>query len=241
MGTLKDDVKEFWEAQACGERFGAAYEEIRYRFEPEIFEFADFASASGKRVLEIGVGMGNDFLHWVRAGAQASGVDLTERAVRITQQRLAAEGLTADVRVADAESLPYDDATFDIVYSWGVLHHTPNTAKALNEAQRVLAPGGRLKVMLYHRRSWVAFAAWVRFGLLRARPFSTLTQAISHIESPGTKAFVPAEVAPMLSELATVSIRPQLTHGDRKWAPGLAQLFGNRFGWWLLVDGFKSG
>lgn len=113
----KEDVKRFWEQEACGERYGAEQDRLRYKLEPEILGFADFDSAVGKRVLEIGVGMGADFLRWVRVGAVATGVDLTERAVELTTQRLLGEGLQADIRVADAESLPFADDHFDIVYS----------------------------------------------------------------------------------------------------------------------------
>jgi len=69
-------------------------------------------------VLEVGVGAGTDFVNWVRADAQACGVDLTPAGVALTRERLALEGLQADVRVADAEALPFPDGMFDIVYSW---------------------------------------------------------------------------------------------------------------------------
>ena len=240
MRTGKDDVKAFWESEACGERYGAEQDRLRYELEPEILDFADFESAVGLRVLEIGVGMGADFLRWVRAGATATGVDLTERAVALTCQRLVDEGLTADVRVADAESLPFADGQFDVVYSWGVLHHTPDPARALAEAQRVLAPGGTLKVMLYHRRSWVALAAWARFCLARRQPLRNLREAVAQIESPGTQAFTRAEAAAMVPTLTDVSIMAKLTRWDRKWAPVVASVTGDHFGWFLLVRGNKS-
>ena len=78
----------------------------------------------------------------------ATGVDLTQRGVDLTRERLALEGLEAEVRVADAEALPFEDASFDIVYSWGVLHHSPNTQQAVNEVHRVLKPGGVARVMI---------------------------------------------------------------------------------------------
>jgi ubiquinone/menaquinone biosynthesis C-methylase UbiE len=236
----KEEVKAFWEAEACGERYGADQDRLRYELEPAILTFADFESAAGKRVLEIGVGMGADFLRWVRAGARASGVDLTERAVSLTLTRLADEGLEADVRVADAEDLPFPDDEFDIVYSWGALHHTPNPAQALAEAQRVLAPGGKLKIMLYHRRSWVALAAWVGFCLLRGRPFATLRQAVAKMESPGTQAFTAHEVLTMLPQLTNVSVQRTLTQWDRKWVPGISKATGHHFGWFLLIVGSKE-
>ena len=236
----KEQVRNFWEQEACGERYGEDQDRVRYELEPEILAFADFASGAGKRVLEIGVGMGADFLRWARAGATATGVDLTERAVELTRQRLQSEGLDADLRIADAENLPFPDGSFDIVYSWGVLHHTPDPARALAEAQRVVAPGGELRVMLYHRWSWVALAAWVRFCLLRGHPLSTLRDAVSHVESPGTQAFRPQEVQGLLRSLSDVGVTPSLTRWDRRVAPGISTALGNRYGWFLLVRGGKA-
>lgn len=235
----KEDVKEFWDQEACGERYGAEQDRLRYELEPEIWSFADFDAAAGKRVLEIGVGMGADFLRWVRAGALATGVDLTERAVALTRRRLLDEGLDADVRVADAEMLPFADETFDIVYSWGVLHHTPRPACALGEAERVLAPAGKLKLMLYHRHSWVALAAWTRFCLLRGQPLRGLRAGVSHVESPGTQAFTVEEVRGMLNTVDVLTIRPVLTRWDRRCFPFMTSLTGDRFGWFLLVEAEK--
>ena len=240
QSDVKRDVRAYWESSACGERYGVDQDRLRYELEPEIIEFARFPTAEGKRVLEIGVGMGSDFVRWVRAGATASGIDLTARAIEITRARLDSLSLAADLRVADAESLPFDDGSFDIVYSWGVLHHTPRTEEAIAEALRVLAPGGRLRLMLYHRCSWVALAAWARFGLLRGRPLLSLAQAIARVESPGTRAFSTAEIRDLLSPMmSSLDIRSISTHWDRRVAPGLARLTGDRLGWFLLITGVK--
>src|SRR5207302_5586412 len=224
----KAAVRAFWEAQACGERYGREHDRLRYELEPEIVAFADFVSARGKRVLEVGVGMGADCVRFAQAGAQVTGVDLTERAVEITRGRLEEEGLDGDVRVADAESLPFPDDSFDLVYSWGVLHHTPDPVAAITEARRVLAPGGRLKVMLYHRRSWTALAVWLRFALLRGKPFADLNEALGAMESPGTRAFTVRHARLALAGLGDVSVHPVLTYWDRRFVPGLTRLFGNR-------------
>ena len=240
MDSDKLAVAQFWEREACGERYGDDQDRIRYELEPEILRVADFASARGQRVLEIGVGMGADCVRWARAGADVVGVDLTERAVSITKQRLADEGLQGEVRVADAESLPFEDGSFDVVWSWGVLHHTPRADHALVEAARVLKPGGRYAVMVYHRRSWLALAAWARFGLLKGRPFRSLSQAVAHVESPGTRAYTTGEVSHLLSpHLDRLSVRAVLTHWDRRVAPGVAALAGDRFGWFLVIEGMR--
>lgn len=237
----KRAVADYWEADACGERYGDEQETTRYRLEPEILRFADFPSGHGRDVLEIGIGMGADLIRWARAGARVTGLDLTERAVHLTRQRLRAAGLTAQIDVGDAEALPFPDASFDIVWSWGVLHHTPSSEQALREAARVVRPGGRFAVMLYHRHSWVAMAAWVRFGALRGRPWMSLRQAVTHIESPGTRAFTTPEVRALLNDaLVDLRIRPVLTYWDRRVAPGLARVAGDRGGWFLLVEGRGS-
>lgn len=96
-------------------------------------------------------------------------------------------------------------------------------------------------MMLYHRRSWVALAAWARYGLLRGRPYTKLGAAVGHVESPGTRAFVGREVRHLLDgQFARLQVRPVLSHWDRKVAPGLAHAVGDRAGWFLLVDGIRS-
>src|SRR5918994_2235194 len=139
----KGRVRDFWEEEPCGSEHAAApegspeffaeVERTRNELDPYIARFADFDGARGKQILEIGVGLGTDFIRFVRAGAIATGVDLTEHAVQLVRRRLELEGLEAEVRTADAETLPFDDASFDRVYSWGVLHHTPHTGKAVSE------------------------------------------------------------------------------------------------------------
>ncbi|MFN2625940.1 MAG: class I SAM-dependent methyltransferase, partial [Mycobacteriales bacterium] len=188
------------------------------------------------------VGMGADAVRWASHAARFTGVDLTERAVSITRTRLASARLTADIRVADAESLPFAEGSFDLVWSWGVLHHTPDSDRALAEAARVLRPGGRYAVMVYHRRSWVAIAAWVRYCLLRGRPFASLTDAVARMESPGTRAYTVGELHRRLApQLVDLSVRPVLTHWDRRLVPVVARVLGDRFGWFLLVDGRRRG
>lgn len=108
---------------------------------------------SGKRVLEVGCGMGCMAMNWAESGANITAVDLNPVAIQQTRQRFALFGLQGDINEADGELLPFEDATFDYVYSWGVLHHSPNTSKSISELLRVLRPGGQAGVMLYHRDS----------------------------------------------------------------------------------------
>src|SRR5262249_20886107 len=162
--------------------------EARYTLEPYIRAFAKFEDGRTREVLEIGVGMGADHLEWARVSPRRLvGIDLTNRAIRLTQARLRGHGFTPRLTTADAERLPFPDRSFDLVYSWGVLHHSPDTPHAVAEVWRVLRPGGTARVMIYHKPSIVAALLWVRYALLQARPRRSIDDVLSeHLESPGT-------------------------------------------------------
>jgi SAM-dependent methyltransferase len=161
---LKERVRAFWQAHPCGTKFSDAamgtpeffelIEAHRYTKEWHIPEAADFAGARGLSVLEIGCGLGTDGAQFAKAGAHYTGVDLTEAAIELARKRFEIAGLPGEFRVADAENLDFADESFDRTYSHGVLHHTPDTARAVAEIHRVLKPGGRAMVMLYHRGSY---------------------------------------------------------------------------------------
>ena len=224
MQADKQKVHDFWNEASCGENLylggsdRAAYDaqaRMRYELEPYITEFADFEHAGGKRVLEIGVGLGADHQRFSEAGAELYGIDLTERAVEHTAQRLAAFGLSSRLSVGDAERLDFPDEYVDRIYSWGVLHHSPDTARAVQEVWRVLKPGGLASVMIYHKWSLVGFMLWVRYALLRLRPWLPLADIYAgHLESPGTKAYSVSEARRLFSRFTEVRIRTVLTHGD---------------------------
>ena len=161
---LKERVRAFWQAHPCGTRFADAepdtrrfyelVEKHRYEKEWHIPAAADFAGARGLRVLEIGCGLGTDGAQFAKAGADYTGVDLTEAAVELARKHFELFNLRGTFQTADAENLDFKDDSFDLVYSHGVLHHTPDTARAVHEIHRVLRPGGRAVVMLYHRNSY---------------------------------------------------------------------------------------
>ncbi|MFY9620854.1 MAG: class I SAM-dependent methyltransferase [Pyrinomonadaceae bacterium] len=161
---LKERVRVFWQAHPCGTKFSDAeigtpefFERVeahRYEKEWHIPAAADFTNTRGLRVLEIGCGMGTDGAQFAKAGANYTGIDLTDAAVELARKRFQVSGLKGEFRVADAERLDFPDASFDLVYSHGVLHHTPDIEAAVREIHRVLKPGGRAMVMLYHRGSY---------------------------------------------------------------------------------------
>ena len=161
---LKERVRAFWQEHPCGSKFSDAeigtreffdrVEQHRYEKEWHIPAAAGFASTRGLKVLEIGCGVGTDGLQFARAGADYTGVDLTEAAVGLARKNFASAGVAGEFRMSDAESLDFADESFDVVYSHGVLHHTPDIEAAVREIHRVLKPGGRAIVMLYHRGSY---------------------------------------------------------------------------------------
>lgn len=266
-----EDVRDFWDAAACGEDLllkdlslegyqGQAAE--RYRLEPYIKDFAGFTEVAGKAVLEIGVGLGADHEQFARGGAVLTGVDITPRAVSRTAERFALMGLSSDIQVANAEQLPFADNSFDHVYSWGVLHHTPNTPKAIAEALRVLKPGGHYRIMIYNKWSLIGLMLWTRYALLVGKPTRTLTDVYAeHLESPGTKAYTPSEAAAILRPFSKdVTTQIVLTHGDllesgagqrhqggllnlaRKiWPRWLLRRLAKDNGLFLLIKGTKAG
>lgn len=201
MSANKDKkmVHDFWSEASCGEDLylnsvsRASYDEHskkRYKLEPFIKTFADFESARGKKVLEIGVGLGADHENFAIAGAELYGIDLTERAINHTRRRLSYLSLSSNLLVGDAENLHFPDETFDLVYSWGVVHHSPDTPTAVKEIYRVLKRGGKAKVMIYSKYSIFGLLLWLRWGLLMGCPWRTLTRLYAeHLESPGTKAY----------------------------------------------------
>jgi SAM-dependent methyltransferase len=259
---LKDDVQRFWNAEPCGSRYLGAQEDFdaharaRYALEPYIRDFAGFQESSGKRVLEIGVGMGADYLEWLKAGAIATGVDLSSASVERAQQRCQLAGLIPDLRLADAEHLPFADSMFDIVYSYGVMHHSPDTAQCIREARRVLKPGGALRIMIYRHPSLTGLMLWLRYGLLRGK--SLRRSVYDHLESPGTNSFTSDEARVLMDGFEQIEFRQEFSPGDlllnepsarfrgplyrliwKMYPRALVRAFGRKLGLFLLISARK--
>jgi ubiquinone/menaquinone biosynthesis C-methylase UbiE len=255
MNVQKDAVRAYWNAAPCGtadvtdaeeSRRFRDLERIRYEREPFIERFARFDEARGLRLLEVGVGAGTDHLRFARAGAVCTGVDLSEVSLETTKSRLRAEGLASDLRVSDAEKLPFEDASFDRVYSWGVIHHTPDTPRAAREILRVLRPGGGFCVMVYNRRSLLAAQAWIVFAALRGRPRRSVAEVLaSHVESAGTKAYTAREAVALFEGAQDVRVETVVTPydmrvGRRRFLPQWTwRAVPRRLGWFHVVTGTR--
>jgi len=143
----------FTDAEPGSERFFRDVDEHRYRLEPHILELAHFGDWGGKDVLDVGCGVATDGARFAQAGARYTGFDQTDVALDLARRRFEAEGLEGRFVAGAATELPFPDETFDLVWSHGVFHHILDTEKAVAEFYRVLRPGGKALIMVYHRRS----------------------------------------------------------------------------------------
>jgi ubiquinone/menaquinone biosynthesis C-methylase UbiE len=193
----KRQTQRHWSGSPCGsntsekqtltKEYFDDVEAYRYRTHPWILKNIEQFDIKGKKVLEIGYGMGTDHLALARRGAIMHGIDITQRNFEITSSRFALYGESSGLVTGDAEHLPYEDNSLDFVYSFGVIHHTPRTDKVIAEIYRVLKPGGKCWITVYHRNSvffWWSVLLWKH--VIRQRYWRyTLRQELSFIEYPG--------------------------------------------------------
>lgn len=163
-----EDVKQYWNARPCNIRHSQKevgtreyFDEVearKYFVEPHIPAFAEFEKWRGKKVLEIGCGIGTDAVNFARHGADYTAVELSIESLRVAQKRFDVFGLTGRLLQGDAEALAdqLKGEQFDLIYSFGVLHHTPHPERAFSAIRQLLAPTGQLRCMLYARNSWKA-------------------------------------------------------------------------------------
>ena len=269
---FKAAARRNWSAVPCGTDVTLAarhtreyFEEIeryRYRTQPWTAQAIDRLEVQGRRVLEVGFGAGTDHLRLARRGARLAGVDLTPENFVETSRRFAHDGRRPAIAVADAESLPFRDGVFDLAYSFGVVHHTPDIDRALRELARVIAPGGRAWIAVYHRRSiffwWSVFA--YRYLLKRGYRRRTLRAQLSLVEHPGTNedlvvwlhtrrgmiaraacagfARVRTSVAHIVpADVAGLDVLVSEPERPRAWLSWL----GRAWGWYVVVEAEKDG
>lgn len=163
-----DIVQSYWNNRPCNirhsdkpigsEEYFNEVEKRKYFVEPHIPTFANFESWRGKKVLEIGCGIGTDAVNFVRAGADYYGIELSEESLNICKERFKVFGLKGNFYNGNAENLDkfFDEKDFDLVYSFGVIHHSPNPQKIFEQLANYLKKDGELRVMLYNKDSWKA-------------------------------------------------------------------------------------
>jgi len=198
MSQNNSDIKQFWNDQPVGSNFieyqqdksfYEKYDAFRYHTESHILIELDDIDFKNKKVLEIGLGQGADSMQIIDRGAIYHGIDLTEESVRRVKERFHLfDKPYKEVRVANAENVPYPENSFDIVYSHGVIHHSPNIERIVAEIYRVLKPGGQAVIMLYHKNSYnyhISISVLRRMGLVMLVPFPFLAKFISKLTGEG--------------------------------------------------------
>jgi len=254
---LKKQVHDFWNGRPCGTQFtdlewGSreffdSVERERYERQPFMREAVGFDRYRGKKLLEIGCGLGTDILQFARGGAQTTGVDLTEQSIELARSRFRMYGVPGDFQVADAEKLPFPDGHFDVVYSFGVLHHTPDTPRTIREVHRVLKPGGEIVIMLYHSRSthlWLGYPLAMLGRLRRGQgllSFDGYFRVYDGEQNPLGKAYNRRQFRSMFREFQGITLESFDPHRPRlpRWIDSGLTSLGRKFGFWMLIRGTK--
>jgi SAM-dependent methyltransferase len=161
-----ETVAEYWNRRPCNIRhspsdvgtrqFFDEVEQRKYFVEPHIPSFAQFDKWRGRRVLEVGCGLGTDAVNFARAGAEFTGADLSETSLGLARRRFETFGLSGNFLLANGEELALhlEPASFDLVYSFGVIHHTPRPDAVVRQVRTLVKDGGEFRLMLYAKESW---------------------------------------------------------------------------------------
>ncbi len=239
-----DMVHDFWQSHINNEYYTDAerasdsyFDEIekrRYHTHYHLAEFFESLSGRNRQLLEVGCGIGVDSIQLARRGFQVTAVDLTENALTVARQYAAHRGVTINFQLGNAEKLDFPAESFDFVYSFGVLHHTPDIERSLAEVHRVLRPGGTAWVMLYHRYSLVNLV----HRMLRL-PYESPRSR--HDQCPVVYTFSRNAVRELFRDFASAEVRSEypFTYGFGPLASKLPVSFrrrlGHAIGWHLMI------
>jgi len=170
-----------------------------YRFEKLNYlpQVVDFNGYRGKKVLEVGCGIGIDLIRFAQGGATVTGIDLAERSIELARQNFAYHGVVGDLRVMDGENMDFADNTFDMVYAHGVLQYTANAQRMIDEIYRVLKPGGEAVLMVYNKYSWLNFLSKI------------MKVELEHEDAPVLKKYSIWAFKKMLGSFSRVQIIPE--------------------------------
>lgn len=216
-----------------------------------------FEQYKNRKVLEVGVGVGTDHLQFTKAGAILTGIDITPKSIELTKKNLELHGHHSNLLVADAEDLPFEDNTFDVVYSFGVLHHIPNIQKAIDEIYRVLRTEGEAVITLYHKYSlfWIFVILYemiLKGGFLK----KTIKQRLSEIEMGGEKTrplvnlYTKRDARRLFKKFNKIKIYSRhigIGFSNRlinrilriSLINRILELFSLKFGWYLIIEAKK--
>lgn len=262
-------VEEFWNRRPCNIRHSLHpvgtreyFDEVdarRYFVEPHILRFADFEHWRGKRVLEIGCGIGTDTARFARAGADVTAIELSVRSLEVARQRMEVYGVSDRVRFfwGSAENLAQvvPPEPYDLIYSFGVIHHTPHPERVLEQIRQYAPMGSTVKIMVYHRNSWKVL--WILATYGRGQFWRLKELVATHSEAqtgcPVTFAYTKGEARTILerhglrvNEMSVDHIFPYIIRDYaqyryvRNWyfrwmSPALFHALERRLGWHLCI------
>jgi SAM-dependent methyltransferase len=218
-----------------------ANESIQFSY--RLHEYPDFQE---KKVLDVGAGNGYVLSKYAHKGAQVFGIDLTENGISLCLKRFEYSGLKGHFVVGNAEEIPFDSGMFDCVCSMGVLHHTPNITKAVSELFRVLKPGGRLIIMVYHRNSVLYRLKFPLISLVTGKTIQQLVNEVDGVGNPKGSVFSKDELHGLLKGFKDLDLIVGLLKGWMLFPRG-ARLCPDRLlrkvekcgGWFLYAKGRK--
>lgn len=213
-GVPVEAVQQYWDRRPCNIRHSPKpvgsreyFDEVearKYFVEPHIPGFADFAAWKDKAVLEVGCGIGTDTINFARAGAHVTVAELSEKSMEVAQQRAAVYGLEERITFYNGNAEKLADfvppQTFDLVYSFGVIHHSPHPERIIEQISGYVEPGSTLKVMVYNRRSWKVLWMVLKYGKGDFRQTRRLIAEHSEAQfgSPVTYAYTAGELTTLL-------------------------------------------
>lgn len=259
----KDEVQDQWDNNPCGSHYANGTQrqtldwflEIeRYRYgeyAPWMLETMEFAKHAGKRILEIGGGIGTDHVQFAKHGAITTDIDLSAGHLALAKENFRLRGLNGTFVHHDAETLPFPEASFDVVYSNGVIHHTPNTQSVVDEIYRVLKPGGKAIVMVYAENSlhyWRNIVTVLGLEQHLLESFSVGEIMSRHVEitendaRPLVKVYTRARLRKLFGQFRRISIvQRQMVAGEVpklfNWIP--LRVIGKLIGWNLIIKAHK--
>jgi len=173
-----DQVRDYWNRRPCNIRHSpeplgtkAYFDQVearKYMVEPHIPGFAEFSRWQGKKVLEVGCGIGTDTINFARHGAQVTAVELSDKSLEVARKRAEVFGLQERIRFLSGNAEQLTEVVrpepFDLVYSFGVIHHSPHPGRIIEQIRKYVAPGGTVKIMVYYRYSWKALWVLLTYG-----------------------------------------------------------------------------
>lgn len=260
----KEEARRQWNTDHCGGERGDGAEKgsLEYFLKVEKDRYGSYApwmpkaigfdKYAGKKVVEIGAGLGTDLSQFAKVGALVTDFDLAEGHLNMAKRNFEVRGLKADFHLGDAEKLPFPDATFDVVYSFGVIHHIPDTQLVVDHIHRILKPGGEAIIMVYAKHSfnyWAkdVYQLWWKQNLRKTMTMEEILSANTEFSPNGArplvKVYTAGQCRQLFSKFSKVRVRKyQLTPGELpKWmlAIASADTWGRVMGWNLLINAIK--